>query len=101
MKGESLKALKDRLQQRWNEIYRESVRELQGTHATKQLGRAASRWRGLCRSLDIRTLDESYDYEPRGQVLEELAVVTDPNPAGMWLEMTHETADKILTLGFP
>lgn len=99
MNRAALERLREVLGERWVEMYRESVRE-QGIHATKQLGRTASRWRGLCRSLDIQALDESYDYEGP-LVLEELVIVIDPNPAGMWLEMTHETAEKILTLGLP
>lgn len=99
MNGKSLERLREVLGERWVEMYRESVRE-QGIHSTKQLGRTASRWRGLCRSLDIRALDESYDYEG-SLFLEELVIVTDPDPTGMWLEMSHETAEKILTLGLP
>lgn len=101
MNRESLKPLRDALADRWAKTYRETVRELPGVHATKQLGRAASRWRGLCQSLDIQAIDGLHDYETGGQILEELVVVTDPNPAGMWLEMSHETAEKILTLGLP
>ena len=100
MNRESLEGLREVLTERWVGMYRESVQELQGIHAFQQLGRTASRWRGLCRSLDIRALDESYDYEG-SLILEELVIVTDPNPAGMWLEMTRETALKILALGLP
>lgn len=99
MNRETLKLLKEVLMDRWAEMYRQSIHESPGAKYEKQLGRTASRWRGLCRSLEIRPLDESYDYEPGGQILEELVVVSDPNPAGMWLEMTHETAEKILALG--
>lgn len=106
MNREKFKRLKEVLMDRWAEMYRESVwnaygKTIERNAYEKQLARAASRWRGLCRSLEIRPLDDSYDYEPGGQILEELVVVSDPNPAGMWLEMTHDTAEKILALGLP
>ena len=100
MNRESLERLREVLGERWVEMYRESVRE-QGIHATKQLGRTASRWRGLCRSLDILAIEEVEDIEPGGQTFKEFVIVTDPNPTGMWLEMSRETAEKILTLGLP
>ena len=58
-------------------------------------------WGRLCDSLDITRLADCADYGPNGQVLEDLVVVVDPCPGGMWLEMTHDTARKILVLGMP
>lgn len=106
MNREGLKRLKKVLMDRWAEMYRESVWGTYGKTIArnayeKQLGQTASRWRGLCRSLEIRATTEFQDIEPGGQIFEELVVVSDPNPAGMWLEMTHETAEKILALGMP
>lgn len=101
MTKEDLKKLKEIVGERWIDLYRKAVQEHPKIHAIGQLGKAASKWRHTCRTLDIEMVDEPIDYEPGGQILEELVAVSDPNPNGMWLIMTHETAEKILLLGIP
>ena len=59
------------------------------------------KWRELCDSLGATVSNISDELEYPGQVFEEIVVVADPSQSGIWLEMTHETAIKILTLGLP
>jgi len=67
---------------------------------------ARNRWSRKCKSLGIRKSDctmeepETID-QPHGQVFEEFVVVLDPCPDGRWLEMTRETAERILAIGIP
>lgn len=60
------------------------------------------KWRELCESLGIEKSHLPGDYFPYGgMVLEETVVVSNPSGSSEWLEMTHETATMILTLGMP
>lgn len=58
---------------------------------------ARDKWDRMCESLGIRRCG---GHTPRFTD-EELVIVVDPYTGGNWLEMTEETAEKILTLGFP
>lgn len=61
---------------------------------------AFENWERLCDQLGIiRT--ENPDYEPGGGVFEDFIALDDPSPAGESLEISNETALKILTLGLP
>lgn len=56
-------------------------------------------WDDLCNRNDIRQFeDEEYDWDISGNVFEETVVI--PNPFIGWLEMSKETALKILVLGY-
>jgi hypothetical protein len=65
-----------------------------------QLAKAFEDWENLCDRLGI-TRREHPDYEPGGQVFEDFIALDDPSPAGESLEISNETALKILTLGLP
>lgn len=65
-----------------------------------RLATALESWERLCDRLDITRVEHT-DYEPGGQVFEDFVALDDPSPAGNSLEMTKETALKILTLGLP
>jgi hypothetical protein len=58
-----------------------------------------SLWLEKCELLGIKKADEKVDFP--GQIFEETVLVIDPCPSGTWLEMTKETAEKILAIGFP
>ena len=60
---------------------------------------ARDRWREKCESLGIRRYTGIF--EDDHQIFEEFVVVIDPYPGGNWLEMTKETAEKILSIGMP
>lgn len=66
----------------------------------REMDKVFKTWEYICDSLKITRLDHE-DCEPGGHVFEEYVVIEDPSPGGSWLEMTHETALKILTLGIP
>lgn len=60
-------------------------------------------WAEKCHPLGIRKRDRNQE-EPEntlGQIFEESVVVNDPEPSGHWLEMSRETALKILAIGLP
>lgn len=96
MDGKLLYALGRELEKLWEEVRRQALVDLANPTYWRKLARAASRWRGACQTLGIITLEEDRSVGPGGTVFAERVVVADPNPAGMWLEMTHETAEKIL-----
>jgi len=60
--------------------------------------RIEKEWTRLCLELGMTRMEEALD---TAQVFEELVVVHDPMPGGEWLEMSHDTALKILTMGIP
>lgn len=88
MDREALKKLKVLLHQKFREV-------------TRPLPHGGfARWKETCASLGIRPirpLDGRLVNEPRMKIV----VVEDPAAGGHLLEMTEETADKILVLGLP
>jgi hypothetical protein len=60
-------------------------------------------WADKCESLGIRRCERSRKKPESvfGQVFEESVVVNDPEPSGHWLEMSRETALKLLAIGLP
>lgn len=60
--------------------------------------RVEKEWTGLCLELGIARMEEVLE---EARAFEDLVVVHDPMPGGEWLEMSHDTALKLLTLGIP
>lgn len=70
--------------------------------SSKGISRLREEWAGLCSEIGITPLqDGTHDFEPPGEIFEESVTVYDPVPGGAWLEMSRDTALKILTLGIP
>lgn len=99
MNRATLERLNRLLDDKWREVYdaRSHLR------ISIQAITAHSAWKDTCRSLQVWEFHsrEPFDFAYPGQMFEETVVVLNPDPNGVFLEMTHETADKILTLGIP
>lgn len=63
--------------------------------------KARERWRAFCDSMGFVRLSEENDFDPHGQIFEESVAVRDPATGGGWLDMSKETALKILAMGMP
>lgn len=76
-------------------------REIQEQHSLDPF-ETERNWYGIMKSLGIRPLRWHENFSGRC-VLEDLGLVmiVDPCSSGDWLEITEETARKILVLGIP
>ena len=63
--------------------------------------KARERWRAFCDSMGFVRLSDENDFDPHGQIFEESIAIRDPAPNGGWLDMSKETALKILAMGMP
>ena len=99
MNRTTLERLNHLLFNKWRSIYDE--REHLGI--SLQAIAAHQTWKDTCKSLDVWEFQSNgyCDFEYPGQMFEETVLVLNPDPNGTFLEMTHETADKMLTLGLP
>lgn len=85
--------LQDLLNRKFTDILHDNMKPV-------QIAKAFEEWEKLCDRLGI-IRREHPDYEPGGQVFEDFIGLDDPSPAGESLEISNETALKILTLGLP
>jgi len=101
MTKQHLKRMNWVFMERWLDLFHEATQQHANLPPSEQLNRASSKWGQFCRAMGIDMANHQQDYDYGGQILEELDALADPCPNGLWLEMSHETAEKILTLGLP
>jgi len=93
MNQQELKRLNKLLNQRYWGLFEEKLDQ-----------RPLGAFRNLCESLGISVVYRWGGGESDGQVFEDLVQAADPHPGApgfRWLEMTKETAEKILVIGLP
>lgn len=97
MNRETLRKIRKHIEDKWDALSEG------GQCNSRNLEESITRWQNYCERLGIGRLKKTdgFDFEFWGESLEESVVIIDPVLYGDWLEISNETAMKILTMGMP
>lgn len=89
--------LKKALQKAWDK----TREEFPSADNRKHIIKAHVKWHETCASIGMERLKKMGEdrFDPKGEMLENSVVVMDPALYGAWLQISKETAEKILALG--